>query len=234
MLSGCASGPAFQKVSAVPSDKALIYVYRPSALSGGVYSPTVKIGDNVAFNLSNGGYFPYVVSPGKTEISISNLGTRSIDVDAVAGETYYVKGGLIFMALGIPYIELETAELGASEIADCKRINSNEGSAQQFASTTPVVANADQQVNNQNVDAAAAIASRNSYHSARNSQNDGSIVFGLSSITVEKLAKAQGCRAVIGASVTAHNGPTVEDYKVNCEDGRQLFAHCEYRQCVIQ
>jgi len=64
--------------------------------------------------------------------------------------------------------------------------------------------------------------------------NSGAIKYGQSSVTVEKLAKVSGCQILSGAELIATNGPTIEDYRVSCADGRQLFAFCEYRQCSLK
>ena len=58
---------------------------------------------------------------------------------------------------------------------------------------------------------------------------------GVSSATVEKRAKAQGCRGGQGAGLMTAEGP-VEVYRMRCEDGamrgRVFTAKCELRQCV--
>lgn len=53
---------------------------------------------------------------------------------------------------------------------------------------------------------------------------------GVSSVTVEKLAKAQGCTGGIGAGLVTPAGP-VEVYKMQCENGKVFTARCELRQC---
>ncbi len=53
---------------------------------------------------------------------------------------------------------------------------------------------------------------------------------GISSVTVEKLAEAQGCTGGQGAGLLTPQGP-VEVYRMLC-DNRQVFtARCEMRQC---
>jgi hypothetical protein len=53
---------------------------------------------------------------------------------------------------------------------------------------------------------------------------------GVSSVTVERLAKAQGCVGGEGASLVTPPGP-VEVYKMVCQSGRVFMARCELRQC---
>ncbi len=58
---------------------------------------------------------------------------------------------------------------------------------------------------------------------------------GVSSATVEKMAKAQGCTGGQGAGLMTGAGP-VEVYRMRCEDGamrgKVFQARCELRQCV--
>jgi hypothetical protein len=53
---------------------------------------------------------------------------------------------------------------------------------------------------------------------------------GVSSVTVEKMAKAQGCTGGIGAGLVTPAGP-VEVYKMQCENGKVFTARCDLRQC---
>lgn len=54
---------------------------------------------------------------------------------------------------------------------------------------------------------------------------------GVSSATVEKLGKRQGCTSAQGAGLVTEAGP-VEVYRMRCEDGKVFMARCELRQCV--
>ena len=125
-LFGCASGPPFQSAASVPSDKAIIYVYRPSVMHGAIYSPSVTVGSNAPVALSNGGYFTTFVLPGNVLVSISNVGKRSLTVSAVAGESYYVKGGTVLMAGGYPALSMVPQETALPEIKECKLIESRQ------------------------------------------------------------------------------------------------------------
>jgi hypothetical protein len=53
---------------------------------------------------------------------------------------------------------------------------------------------------------------------------------GVSSATVEKMAKEQGCTGGLGAGLITEPGP-VEVYRMRCENGRVFMARCELRQC---
>jgi hypothetical protein len=53
---------------------------------------------------------------------------------------------------------------------------------------------------------------------------------GVSSTTVEKLAKQQACSGGMGAGLVTEPGP-VEVYRMQCENGTVFLARCELRQC---
>lgn len=53
---------------------------------------------------------------------------------------------------------------------------------------------------------------------------------GVSSTTVEKLARAQACTSTQGAGLITEPGP-VEVYRMQCENGKVFMARCELRQC---
>ncbi len=55
---------------------------------------------------------------------------------------------------------------------------------------------------------------------------------GVSSITVERMAKNVGCTGGKGAGLMSSNGST-ELYRMNCENGSTIMARCELRQCQI-
>lgn len=54
---------------------------------------------------------------------------------------------------------------------------------------------------------------------------------GVSSATVERMAKQQGCTGGLGAGLITQPGP-VEVYRMRCEDGKVFMARCELRQCT--
>jgi hypothetical protein len=53
---------------------------------------------------------------------------------------------------------------------------------------------------------------------------------GVSSTTVEKLAKHFGCAGGAGAGLITEKGP-VEVYRMQCDNGKTFTAKCELRQC---
>jgi hypothetical protein len=53
---------------------------------------------------------------------------------------------------------------------------------------------------------------------------------GVSSVTVEKLARLQVCSGGQGAGLITEPGP-VEVYRMQCDNGKVFMARCELRQC---
>jgi hypothetical protein len=53
---------------------------------------------------------------------------------------------------------------------------------------------------------------------------------GVSSVTVEKMARGQQCTGGQGAGLVTENGP-VEVYRMQCDNGKVFMARCEMRQC---
>jgi hypothetical protein len=53
---------------------------------------------------------------------------------------------------------------------------------------------------------------------------------GVSSATVEKMARQQSCTGGQGAGLLTEPGP-VEVYRMQCDNGKVFMARCELRQC---
>ena len=53
---------------------------------------------------------------------------------------------------------------------------------------------------------------------------------GVSSATVEKMARQQACMGGQGAALVTDQGP-VEVYRMQCDNGKVFMARCEMRQC---
>ena len=53
---------------------------------------------------------------------------------------------------------------------------------------------------------------------------------GVSSATVEVMAKQRGCKGGWGAGLVSEPGP-VEIYRMTCESGKVFMARCELKQC---
>ena len=53
---------------------------------------------------------------------------------------------------------------------------------------------------------------------------------GVSSHTVQQLARAQACTSAQGAGLVTEPGP-VEVYRIQCDNGQVFLARCELREC---
>ncbi|WP_051971755.1 hypothetical protein [Massilia sp. 9096] len=53
---------------------------------------------------------------------------------------------------------------------------------------------------------------------------------GVSSATVERMAREQACQGGLGAGLVTPPGP-VEVYRMQCDNGKTFMARCELRQC---
>jgi len=53
---------------------------------------------------------------------------------------------------------------------------------------------------------------------------------GVSSSTVERLARQHACTSPQGAGLLTEEGP-IEVYRMQCADGKVFMARCELRQC---
>ena len=53
---------------------------------------------------------------------------------------------------------------------------------------------------------------------------------GVSTVTVENMARQRGCTGGQGAGLTTPQGP-VELYRMQCSNGQVFAALCEFRQC---
>ena len=98
LVAGCASVNK-QASNAYPepsADKALIYFFREKKFAGAMLSYNVKHNDRVIGALANGTYFFYEVEPGTHTFTASTESTVSVTIEAQAGKTYYVAGGITF------------------------------------------------------------------------------------------------------------------------------------------
>lgn len=114
VLVACASGPSFQGLTAVPSDKALLYLYRQSRILGAAGAYEIFLNGKPAVEMSNGGYYVATLEPGEVTLSHrpAHTGLSAIPIiaagvaidraggpektpvvvfTAVAGQTYYVE-----------------------------------------------------------------------------------------------------------------------------------------------
>jgi hypothetical protein len=106
VLVGCAvkaSGPAFQRIDNVPSDKAVLYFYRPSKALG-VLETDMAIVDNdsiVCNNVLMNGYCVYIANPGKHKLhSKSTVVDKITEIEIKPGDKLYFKAVHYCRAVG--------------------------------------------------------------------------------------------------------------------------------------
>ena len=125
LMTGCAAtlGPQFESVTAVPSGKALIYIYRTPKFVGSAVGFDIHHGDKVITHLASGGYYPYITDPGTVELWAKTEAKSSVTLHVRAGETRYVKGEVgVGFFVGRPKLEVVGNIIGAKEITECKLI----------------------------------------------------------------------------------------------------------------
>lgn len=88
MAVSCANGPRFRPMASIPSDKAVVYIYRPKQVVGlgGLYpvnSPwTVCPNGQDCVSLWQGGYCVFTLNPG-TNVFTSSLESPSMFLDVI-------------------------------------------------------------------------------------------------------------------------------------------------------
>ena len=100
---GCSSslsGPMFKPVMDIPTDKSVIYLYRPDDDKNTEF--TITYNNREICVLENGGYFPFFVEKGKVEISsnanfkmfvtglLQTAGSTDFVFKAEPGKNYYI------------------------------------------------------------------------------------------------------------------------------------------------
>jgi hypothetical protein len=126
LLAGCAGGARFRSLDSVPSDKAVVYVYRPKQIVGWgglipVNSPwhVCPNGQNCV-SLLQGGYCVFSLDPG-TNVFTSSLESASVMLDVAhrhgtlcttnlqGGAVYYFKFGMGAMRAKLRGVDAGTA-----------------------------------------------------------------------------------------------------------------------------
>ena len=94
VMSGCASGPAFEEYSstmeAVSPDNGRIYIYRVSSL-GAAVQPKVRLDGEPVGKAVPKGFFYLDLPPGEYVLSASTEAERSLSLALAAGEEKYVR-----------------------------------------------------------------------------------------------------------------------------------------------
>lgn len=122
LLTGCgASGPGFKRIDAPADGQGVVYIYRqPSGLGMAVHG-TVRANGKVVTDVKNGGYYPYVGSPGDTKFEIRTEATNEATINVETGVEKYLKV-TVGMGFFVGHLHLTevSPEIGKREIAECK------------------------------------------------------------------------------------------------------------------
>ena len=119
VLGGCASGPVFQP-TLLPADKAVIFIYRPSAF-GFAKAYEVKRGEDTIVTMKSHGYYPYVTDPGTVTLSATTETTDSVTLDVKAAQVYYVKAGMkVGVWVNRPTLAVVSHDEADPDLARCK------------------------------------------------------------------------------------------------------------------
>jgi hypothetical protein len=96
LVSACASVPMAPlemdmkaKNMSAPKDKALVYLYRNESM-GGAVKMTVNLDGRFAGQTASKTYFMWLLAPGKHEFTSVTENTSTLNLDAKAGDTYYI------------------------------------------------------------------------------------------------------------------------------------------------
>lgn len=122
-LAACAAkGIPFKRITDIPADKGIVYVYRPNSIFGAAvhYDVHAGINEEVICDLIRGGYCLYYAIPGDVEFWGKTESKSTITVDVKSGQEHFVKGGLsIGFLVGRPNFTLVDNPKGLEEIGEC-------------------------------------------------------------------------------------------------------------------
>ncbi len=129
-LSSCATGVLFQKISDIPNDKGIIYLYRAVGipLDRNLVRYAVFDGnDEQMCDLISGGYCLIYAKPGEVQLSGQTRGKGSITINIKSGHEYFVKAGVLpGIPVGKPYFILVDNKTGIEEISNHRLLQTAE------------------------------------------------------------------------------------------------------------
>lgn len=241
LLTGCASvktasvsEDAKAKTFTTNPNQAKLYIYR-NEFMGQAIRMTVELNGKEIGKTGSKTYFAVDVPPGKHTIVSRAENDTSLDLITEAGKNYFVwqevKMGILSARSKLQLVDQEQGQAGVRE-SKLLEINSEAPK-----STSPTIA-----TNRNNSAAIAETKQASSTSSAPQSNSSADeanlniqkvpFEIGVSSATVERIAKQNSCETDLGAGLLYKKGP-VEVYRVNCKDGREIKARCELRQCSL-
>lgn len=235
LLTGCASikmaspnDDARAKTFATHPQLATVYVYR-NEFMGAAIRMALEVDGKEIGKTSSKTYFALKLAPGKHSLVSKAENDSSLDLVTEAGKNYYVwqevKMGLLSAR---SKLQLVDATQGQAGVRESQLIDTSPDTAK---TTSNAAVSASPQVGTMN-GTGTPTASSTLAQSNSTEMKIEKIPFelGVSSITVERMAKQNSCQSTKGAGLLYKKG-TVEVYRIACEDGRELKARCELRQC---
>lgn len=262
ILTGCASvkiasqsEDAKAKTFATNPHQATLYIYR-NEFMGAAIRMAVELNGKEIGKTGSKTYFAVGVAPGKHTLISKAENDSSLEILTEAGRNYYiwqeVKMGLLSARSKLQLVTEAQGQAGVKESsllensADVSKTAVTHHSptekpappTEQSATTTPNVATKPVVVPasqpRPDVAVTQTVADTNLTAPATGSMNIERVPFelGVSSVTVERMAKQNNCQSAKGAGLLHKKGP-VEVYRVMCTDGREIKARCEMRQCEI-
>ena len=123
LMAGCAAhGPAFKKITEIPTGKGVVYIYRSPGIVGSAVSYQVYVGNSSLGRLVPGGYLTYLANPGELELWGETESKGSVTLDVKPGQEHYLKGSLSFgFVVGRPLLMVVEPSVGRMEIEECKQ-----------------------------------------------------------------------------------------------------------------
>lgn len=107
----------------IPPDKAVVFFYRPPAMTGWAVSYLINVNNRPVGDMTNGHYFYTFVDSGVVDINATTETTEYIKIrNAEPGKRYYVKCGIkMGLVVGRPSFEQRPESIALTEIVKCKK-----------------------------------------------------------------------------------------------------------------
>jgi hypothetical protein len=249
VLSGCASvktasssEDAKAKTFATNPNQAKLYIYR-NEFMGAALRMGVELNGKEIGKTGPKSYFAVDVPPGKHSIVSRAENDASLEVMTEAGKNYFiwqeVKMGFLLARSKLQLVDEAQGQAGVRESQLLEMNVSNPSTVNNASATpTPYASRPATATENPSSDTASQVKQAELPRPVEATSNYPVKVervpfeIGVSSATVERIAKQNSCETTLGAGLLYRKGP-VEVYRVDCKDGREIKARCELRQCKI-
>jgi len=122
MMACGARGKAFQLVTDLHENKAVVYVYwrkLPNEYPIHIIKPSITIGGTKMCGLAPGGYIVRIVEPGEIEVTVNRLDEGAVSLQLERGESGYVR---LEREPEGPPLKIVLSVLGEVEISKCKKV----------------------------------------------------------------------------------------------------------------